>query len=190
MNIGFDLDDTINNLADVFTKYARRYNKENNIYYKIQENQWGFDKSFGWDDYHVEEFSKKYLKDVFKNAKPKKHAKKIINKLYEEGHNIYIITARSRRYIPDVFNITLKWLDKYNIKNHKLIIEAKDKVDQCLQNNVEIFVDDIVNNCEQLEKRTNIDVYLFHSIFNKEYEDDNIQRVYNWKDLYKELKKV
>ncbi len=189
MNIGFDLDDTINNLEEVFTKYAYKYNKENNIDYNIQKDKWGFEESFGWDDFHVENFSKIYLKNVFESAKPKRWAKDTINKLYDQGHNIYIITARSRRYIPDVFNITLKWLDKYNIKNHKLIIEAKDKVDQCLQNNVEIFVDDIVNNCEQLKKRTNIDVYLFHSIFNKEYENDNIPRVYNWKQINKLINK-
>lgn len=61
MVIGFDLDDTINNLADVFNKYALKFNEENNICYEIQKHEWGFDKAFGWDKEDAETFLYKYL---------------------------------------------------------------------------------------------------------------------------------
>lgn len=40
MNIGIDIDDTINNLADILRKYATEYNKEQEIDYEIQTNKW------------------------------------------------------------------------------------------------------------------------------------------------------
>ena len=52
MVIGIDLDDTINDLADQFIYYAKKYNQENLIDYDIKENEWDFDKAYGWDKKH------------------------------------------------------------------------------------------------------------------------------------------
>lgn len=189
MIIGIDLDDTINNLATTFTKYAKIYNQSQNISHIIQENEWGFDKAFGWDEFHESNFQNMYLKILFTEVNLKEKAKEIINKLKDDGNEIVIITARSRRYIPDVFEVSDEWLQKNKIKYDKLVIEGKDKVDKCIENNVDIFIDDIANNCEQVYSKAKIPVYLFDSIFNKEYFNPNIKRVLNWEEVYKEIKK-
>ena len=50
MNIGIDIDDTINNLHDLLIKKGTEFNKREKIDHKINENAWHWDKAFGWDD--------------------------------------------------------------------------------------------------------------------------------------------
>ena len=39
-------------------------------------------------------------------------------------------------------NKTEKWLKQNNVEYDKLIIESQDKAEKCIQNNVNIFIDD------------------------------------------------
>lgn len=72
MNIGIDIDDTITDLSCIFLKYARKYNQENRIDFSIDKTQWDLDKAFGWNQKNYIDFSKKYLKKLLNEAKPKK----------------------------------------------------------------------------------------------------------------------
>lgn len=51
-------------------------------------------------------------------AKPLPNAKKSINKLYKEGYIIILYSARSWME----YEMTAKWLQKYNFKYHQLIM--------------------------------------------------------------------
>lgn len=190
MVIGFDLDDTINNLADVFNKYALKFNEENNICYEIQKHEWGFDKAFGWDKEDAETFLYKYLEALFKENTIKEKAKDVINKLYDQGHKILIITARSTKHVPNVLDLSTKWLKDNEIKYHELIIEGKNKVDKCKEKNVDIFIDDRPNNCEKVAELENVKVYMFVNEYNQDYINKDIERVYDWYDIEKQINNI
>ncbi len=84
ITIGIDLDDTISSSNEMFIKYAKLYNKEKKINFKIDETQWDLDKSFGWNDNNYKEFCKQYLRTLLNEAEIKYNAAEKINKLKNE----------------------------------------------------------------------------------------------------------
>lgn len=187
MNIGIDIDDTINRLSDILPKYAKKFNKENKIKYKIQRDKWNFDEACGWNEENSEKFLAQYIKKCFTKVKIKKGAKKYINKLKEEGNNIIIITARHEKHCKQVYEVSEKWLKKHKIKFDKLISDSYDKYIPCEENKIDIFIDDNVEVCKDIISNIEIPVILFDSVYNRDEKDLN--RVYNWKQAYNEIKK-
>lgn len=142
MNIGIDLDDTINNLADEFLKYAVKYNREENINYAIKPNKWEFEESFGWNSHQADQFFNKYIEIMIREVTVKKHVKEVLERLSKENYSIIIITARSTVHCKRIYEISLEWLNKHGLKFDKLVINGSDKAQKCLENNIDIFIDD------------------------------------------------
>lgn len=46
MNIGIDIDDTINNVAAILKEYAKKYNELNNIKHDMDYTKWGWDIAY------------------------------------------------------------------------------------------------------------------------------------------------
>ena len=122
ITIGIDLDDTISSSNEMFIKYAKLYNKEKKINFKIDETQWDLDKSFGWNDNNYKEFCKQYLRTLLNEAEIKYNAAEKINKLKNEGYKIIIITSRNEKELNDMYSFTEKWLKNHNINYDKLNI--------------------------------------------------------------------
>lgn len=142
MIIGIDLDDTITKTEEILFKYAKKYNEEKNIIYKIDRNKWDWNKAFGWNDKSVEGFFEKYLKKVFEEVEIKEDAKEVINTLKKDGDTIIIITARNSENVKDVHKICEKWLKDKQVKVDKIVINGGDKAKECKENNIDIFIDD------------------------------------------------
>ena len=190
MIIGIDIDDTISDLSEIFLKYATMYNKEKEINFEIDKTQWELDKAYGWNDNNFFEFSKKYLKKLLNEAKPKKNCVNIIDKLREEGHKIIIITARNNEELSDPYAITEEWLKLNNIKYDKLIVNSSKKEEDCINNKVDVFIDDRLENCESVHKKLNIPVLLFNSVYNTNDNNSLIERVFSWDEVYSKIKNM
>ena len=128
MNIGIDIDDTITNSSDVFVKYAQIYNETKNINYEINKYEIDKNKAFGWSKLNENEFQKEYLEKILTEAKPLDDSVKIINKLFNIGYNIIFISSRKYSEVNNVYDLTIKWLKKYNIKYTKLIVNSMNKL--------------------------------------------------------------
>ena len=194
MNIGIDIDDTIANTYEVLFNYAQNYTINDigksieNVNRNIITHM--YTKTFhNWNDDEDKEFLNKYYEKVLLNVLPKMYAVDTINKFKEDGDKIYLITARLLSNKFDVEKYTEQWLEKYNIKYDKLIINAQDKVVVAKDNNIDIFVDDSIKNCMEMSKN-NIETFIMDSIVNKEFEDKSIKRVYSWPHLYQEIEKL
>lgn len=190
MIIGIDIDDTINTLAEKLIKYAKIYNMEKNITHKIREEEWDFNKAYGWNTDNEREFFEKYIKNILDEAEVKKDASKYINKLKSEGNSIVIITARSVKNHYDIYNITTNWLNRNNICYDKIEIESLDKAEKCKKNNIDIFIDDNMYNCMSVHDEVKIPTFIFDSIYNKKEENTHIKRVFSWKQIYDEIHKL
>ena len=190
MNIGIDLDDTIAETADSFLKYAKKFNKDRKINYKIKQKEWDFDKAFGWNEQHIQDFIQEYLEELFIELEPKKDAVEIIKKLKEEGNQIIIITARSVDHVKNVKKKNERWLKKHNINFDKLETDAKNKAIKCEENSIDIFIDDGVYHCESVYNELKIPVLLMDSIYNKGYKNKAIKRVYNWQEIDEEINRI
>lgn len=190
ITIGIDLDDTISSSNEMFIKYAKLYNNEKKINFKIDETQWDLDKSFGWNDNNYKEFCKQYLRTLLNEAETKYNATEKINKLKNEGYKIMIITSRNEKELNDMYSFTEKWLKNHNINYDKLIINSLQKEEECLKNKVNIFIDDNMKNCINVYKKLQIPVFLFDGLYNTNDKYSNIERVYSWDEIYLKIKNI
>ena len=190
MIIGIDIDDTITDLSDIFLKYATLYNKENEIDFKIDKTQWDIDKAFGWNNDDFMKFSKKYLEILLNEAKPKKGCVDVINKLREDGNKIVIITARNSEELIDPYEFTKNWLELNNIGFDKLVVNSNKKEEDCINNKIDVFVDDRLENCEKVYEKLHIPVFLFDSVYNTNDKNSLIERVFSWEEVYSKIRNI
>lgn len=97
----------------------------------------------------------------YKNAVPKYDVIAKINKLYDEGNQIILFTARGYETKFDWSEITTYQLDKWNVKYHDLIF-GKPSAD--------VYVDDKACHVNDFMKQENIDyVTVIDKSWGKEY---------------------
>lgn len=185
MRIGIDIDDTLTNSSQTFYKYAKKYNRKNKIKFKIKKNEFNQEKAYGWNEFDKTNFKNEYLKQILSNTSLKRNSKKIINKLNKK-HEIIFITARNDNEIDNMYNFTFNWLRKKEISFNKLIVNSNNKLQDCINEKIDIFIDDNINTCNRLND-SKIKVLLYDSVFNK--KDNNLMRVKTWNQIYKIIEK-
>lgn len=187
MRIGIDLDDTITKTDEILFKYAKIYNKEEKILFNINREEWNLTKAFGWNKENIKEFFSKYLKSIYEEAEIKENAKERINKLKDDGNEIIIITARDTKSLKEVHEVCKDWLINNKINVDKIVVDGENKAQKCLENKIDIFIDDNICNCENVYNNLKIPVLLMNSRYNKDYQNPKIKRVYNWNEIYNEI---
>ena len=176
MRIGIDIDDTITNTQEVIDEIAQT--KESRKIYD-RTKHWFTDR-FNCTQEDDDKFFYKYATTFMAEATIKEGASEYINKLHDEGYEIYIITARSNKFAPDIMDITLDYLAKNEIKYDKIIFQSHNKADICRENNIDVMVDDSI---EHIEEITNVGIKVI--IMDNEYNrNSNGTRAKNWEEVY------
>ena len=182
MKIGIDIDDTIIDTGKYLRKrmaeyfgYVENYFIENNIFYfnlpkSLQEKE---------KDFYFSIVQKEML-----NIPVKVFAREAISKL-KEDNDIIIITSRDNFLYDDSFALTKEQLDCFGILYDKIIC-TNDKYKACVEEQIDIFVDDSMDNVKSVSKQVD-SVFLFNSDYNKNF-DVPFQRVYDWMDLYERIR--
>ena len=138
-----------------------------------------------WSKEEERNFFDRYYEEIIKQVEPKLFAVETIKRLKKENE-IYIITARFDLNKFNIRETTGEWLTKNGILYDELILNAQNKAKIAKQNNIDIFIDDSIKNCEEISKEK-IKTFMMDSIINKEYKNDKIKRVYSWPHLYQEI---
>ncbi len=176
MRIGFDLDDTICNTDELTTYYQDIYIKEKKI-----------SADTLWNDMQYKlDFLKLYCEKIFLEAKLKESVKDVIDSLKDEGNEIYIITARSLDHIFNAYEVTKKYLENNSILFDKLIIKAGDKVNACIENKIDVMIDNSKYNFDMLVLN-DVNAILYDE-FNEYEEVEN--RVTGWNQMIRKIKEV
>lgn len=186
MKIGIDVDNTITDTLVVMKQYCKKYNDEV-VRRNLSMNEKGFAAGnlYDWTDEERQYFFDNILPEVFLNVEPKKNAQEIIQKLKQENNEIYIITARTKA--KNSYELTLKTLQKYNIPYNELVIQ-KDKKQYCIDNNIDILLDDEPQNIKSVSEI--IPVIVFEAIHNEECNGNNIIKVKTWNEAYETIKAI
>lgn len=141
MRIGIDIDDTLTNTSELLLAYAQKYNYEDlkrdaslpkeKVFSII--NGTSLENGMMWTKQESDSFKDKYHESVLQNASIKPFAKEIIDKLIQEGNEIFFITARNNEgdRISDSYLISKKLLENNHINYHKLITGCTDKLIIC-----------------------------------------------------------
>lgn len=174
MRIGIDLDDTIFNTKEQYKKYQSKYLNEKQI---TEKELWSIRKNRF-------DFIKSNFDNIFNSLTVKPYVKRTLKLLKKYNHEIYIITARSKKYNKNIYNITKDSLIKNNIPFDKLILTDKTKINACMQNKIDIIIDNSIEVYNEL-KNKNIKLIL--------YDELNIflnvkERVSKWKEILEMVK--
>ena len=116
MKIGIDIDDTITYTNELLVKEALKFDEEylNDRGFQ-DETKYSFREMFYWTTEDVEKFIK-YLRgsNLLYNVEPIEGSLEYINRLNEEGNEIYFITKRMNSL--KIKNLTKKWLKQHGYK--------------------------------------------------------------------------
>lgn len=175
MNIGLDIDDTMTNSSELMIKYAKKYfnTTDEEVINKLLHTKMSKEEVF--------DFYNQYLPELMGKYELKENVKEVIDNLRIKGHKIIIITARGRTIKKGLEEITKKYLKKHKIEVDDMIFGEVDKAAICLENNIDIMIDDSIAILEKV-KASGIKPLLFSSISNQT-SDTNIDRVNNWIEL-------
>lgn len=193
MKIGIDIDGCMNNQHDYVINYATKYISENRLSYNVinfeKENT---EEIFGWNEEIAHDFWEKYRQNLVKeNIRP--FCSEVINKLYDEGNEIFIITSR---YNGDLWwdtkskdnaeNITISVLREQGIK-YTNIIFSKNKLETIKEYNIQMMLEDNLNNIEKISNL--IPVFIMNNTYNTSIQNKNTVRCYSWYDFYNKFHK-
>lgn len=190
MNIGIDIDDTISETFETLLPYAQKYTIEDlKRKSEIDMNQNFLDHFYivymnKWNQKEATDFWNKYYGKILREVNIKKFAAETIHQLKQEGHKIYLITARWDMPNDNIQEITKQWLKENKVEYDELVINASDKLQLVKEKNIDIFIDDSFNNCKNIAENSNTKVYMMTSRVNGNFHDSKIERVYSWPEVY------
>ena len=194
MKIGIDIDGVLTDIEKWQLDYGSKFYYEN--YNKEIINPKGYETNeiFNSDIECDDLFWDKYFKEYSINVKARKFASEVISKLKQDGYEIYIITARGS-FLSHSTNVMSKeeneqivkeWLKKNNIYYDNLIFSPEDKLEICIDNEVNMMIEDKTDNINKISDK--IPVICFNAGYNEECKGENIYRVYTWYDIYNTIK--
>lgn len=193
MNIGIDIDGVLTNDDDYVLAYTSKYCYENNLENFIDADLYEYRK-LDWDQETLDSYRDKYFMNYVKNEPARKFASEVIKKLREDGHKIFIITARYKTadngsmHGENIKECTLQWLKDNEIEYDEAIFTRPPKVKDIIENKIDIMIEDSPNTIGEIVKATK--VLYYDTRYNKNIEHKNITRVYSWYDIYRKIKEI
>lgn len=118
-------------------------------------------------------------------------AKHFIDKIMDDGDNVYLISHRAYPHYNNPLKITQQWLKNKEIKYTKLVLSKSiDKTPECKECKVDLMFDDSVDNCNKMIFG-GINCYLYRNteMYDKTPYGD-LRIVQNWEELYNEILKL
>jgi len=189
VNIGIDIDNTLTEVQEELNHAAYQYaiklgkniKNDENPFEDIKNNGDTYKKKFRFSYDELKYFLKNIQEEITNKAKPRTNAVETIKRLRENGHKIFIITARDSEFHDNPYLLSKNWLDKNNIEYDKLIVNAREKGTVCKNENIDLFIDDQLNNCLDVEKEGIQTIRISDN--NKKYP--SIITLKGWENIYK-----
>ena len=188
MRIGIDIDDTLTDVKNELIKagenYARSLGKDIKVDKNFEDknnngNKWQEMFQFNYEE--LKYFLKDIQESITNKAKPRENVVEVINKLKNDGNEIIIITARDSEFHDNPYKYSKDWLDKNNIYYDKLVVNARNKEDACIEEKIDLFIDDSESNCLKVNKAGIKTIRVCNEIENN---NSNLICFNNWNDIY------
>ena len=186
MRIGLDIDNVIADFDKEVLKELEKEdaNKRNKGIINPNERYVSF--FFDWSIEEIREFYAKNMERMAKNFDLREDVKFYMDKLLEDGHELYLITNRVYPDYKDPKTTTINWLKEKAINYTDIIFtKTRDKSEECIENNIDIMFDDDIGNCVRL-KKAGVNHCLMCTRYNYEHKG-NLPYVRNFKELYEKI---
>ena len=184
MKIGIDIDNVLSDFNEVLLNDYLEHDKTLNNSGIIHKDEY-IRKMFDWDLSYEQDYYKNNIERIASLFTPIKDSSKYVNKLKEEGNEIYIISGRDNGEYSDPYNMTINWLKEYDIPYDKLILtdayKHQEKADLCKEIGIDVMIDDSINVCTKCSEN-DIECILFETPFNK--NENRFNKLKNWEEVY------
>ena len=194
MRIGIDIDGVLTDIEKFLADYGSKYCVENNLPVNIKEIEYDEFKTFNWTEEQGIKFWNEYIIYYATKYPARAFTSEVIKKLKEEGHEIYITTARNDYGVPKEYigkmrgEIVAKWLEENEIPYDKIIYTEGSKLPYIVGNYIELMIEDSPENIKEISSK--VPTFCYNCLYNKDVEGENITRVYSWYDIYDKIKKM
>lgn len=194
MKIGVDCDGVLTDMSAYIFEYGEKYFKRKPV------NMDAYNTAEIFDCTEKEEFrfGIRYFFTYCKKWPPRKGAAQVLNRLIKDNNELYEITARKFVTMKNPLGwyskrVFVKWLAKHNFHFQDIYFcsednSPSDKLRGCRKYDVDIMIDDKPEVALYLAEN-GVKVLLYDTRYNQGLVHDNITRVYNWKEIYKEIRK-
>ena len=193
MRIGIDIDGVLTDMERFLADYGSKFCVENNISLNIENIEYDEFKTFNWTEEQGIKFWNEYIIYYATKYPARDLASEVIKKLKEEGHEIYIITARNDYCVPKEYigkmrdEIVPRWLKENEIPYNKIIYTEGSKLPYVVGNYIELMIEDSPINIVDISSK--VPTFCYNNLYNKDVKGENITRVYSWYDIYDKIKK-
>lgn len=194
MRIGIDIDGVLTDMERFLADYGSKYCVENNLPLNIKNVEYDEFKTFNWTEEQGIKFWNEYIIYYATKYPARVFTSEVIKKLKEEGHEIYITTARNDYGVPKEYigkmrgEIVAKWLEENEIPYDKIIYTEGSKLPYVVGNYIELMVEDSPENVKEISSK--VPTFCYNCLYNKDVEGENITRVYSWYDIYYKVKEM
>ncbi len=187
MNIGIDIDGVINNLDEYHIVEGTKFCYENMLPFNFHINEYKLRNKFNWDRKMEQQFYlQNYMFFLTTSQYLRPGAKDVIQKLYK-NHNIFIITSRQNKDIPEhietsISDITTQWLHNNCLPYNQLIFTTSDKSETLIKEEITLMIED---NPEYLKQVSDIPINFlcFNTNYNLNKFPANVSRIYSWYEI-------
>jgi uncharacterized HAD superfamily protein len=132
------------------------------------------------------QFRNENLVAIHRLAEPRDGAVNLVNRLQEDGHETYLITAREK----SLRLLTQSWLKEEAIRYSKLFhLGSTEKVELAKRLGVELFLEDRYETALAMAT-SGIPTLLFNTHYNQAKEHPLIVRVDDWDEAYAFIDKL
>ena len=176
LNICIDIDGTITDAYYWLNIMNKHFNK--NITEK-QITKYYIHEVMGIKQEEYEKFYEQNKIEIHSQQIIREDVQKVIKRL-SLIHNIYFVTAREK----SLTMFTHSYLKKHDIPYDDLfVLGSHYKVDKARELKCNVFIEDNYDNAVQLSM-AGYKVLLIDANYNRKPLNENIVRVYNWKEIY------
>ena len=190
MNIGFDIDGVLTDFETFVATYGAKFLKKKIKNVNIENiNEHDVSEMFQCSQQDEDEFWHQYIKVYCTEYKARLGIAEVMRKLYDE-HNVIIITNRAAAGVDmDVMkNWVANWLTMEGILYHKIIFNNGSKLKACLDNDIDVMIEDSPKHIKELSAY--FPCFCFDAHYNENCEGNNIYRCYSAYDLYAQLQEM
>lgn len=196
MRIGIDIDGVLTDVGQFSLDYFSKYLVEHNIPYKVEKQYYEEWKTFCCEKEASDAFWNEYLDYYAKYEKPRNFAREVIRKLKNEGHEIFIITARwltneDTKRGMQMRKRVKRWLKKNKVDYDQLIFskaKGESKTQEMLDYKIDVMIEDNPNNIKELSKI--VPIICYHTHYNQDCDIPNVTRCYSWYDIYNSINQI
>lgn len=134
MRIGIDIDDTITETKQEISKQIKKFRH----LYKLKR----YSEDHQLSDENFQKFMVEFGEKIYLGMRLKKNAAETIREWHQNGHEIYLVTARSETECPNMEKYTKEYLKKGNIPYDQIIFHSLNKGEDIKKWNLDVFIDD------------------------------------------------